>query len=110
MRFRKSESVLRVVDRFGDLGGTNTAAALGKHYRGHDRVVIVTDEQAWFDASGDVNSAVPQSVPVYTWNVAGYRAGHAPAAGNRFTFGGLTDTGFGMIGLIERGQRGDWPF
>jgi hypothetical protein len=38
--------VLKVVGRFGNLGGTNTADAIRRHYAGHDRVVIVTDEQA----------------------------------------------------------------
>lgn len=109
--FRRGESVLRIVDRFGDLGGTATAQALRKHYRGHDRVVLVTDEQAWDDGAGQVNDAVPHTVPMYTWNVAGYRAGHAPSgAANRHTFGGLTDAGFELIELIERGRNGNWPF
>ncbi|MBJ8339747.1 TROVE domain-containing protein [Antrihabitans sp. YC3-6] len=109
--FRRGESVLRIVDRFGDLGGTATAHALRKHYRGHDRVVLVTDEQAWEDRAGQVNDAVPHTVPMYTWNVAGCRAGHAPSgAANRHTFGGLTDAGFELIELIERGRNGNWPF
>ncbi|CAM5571669.1 TROVE domain-containing protein OS=Streptomyces microflavus OX=1919 GN=G3I39_14870 PE=3 SV=1 [Streptomyces microflavus] len=44
--YRTGESVLRVLERFGNLGGTNTARAVERHYRGHDRVLIVTDEQA----------------------------------------------------------------
>jgi hypothetical protein len=43
----KSTSVLKVVARFGSLGGTNTADAVRRHFRRHDRVVIVADEQAW---------------------------------------------------------------
>lgn len=112
VEFRRSESVLRVLDRFGDLGGTNTAQAVYRHYRGHDRVVIVTDEQAFHDCRGpDVTAGVPAQVPVYTWNLAGYRFGHAPAGvGNRHTFGGLTDAGFAMIPLLEAGRAGSWPF
>ncbi len=104
--------MLRVLDRFGHLGGTNTAEAVRRHYRGHDRVVIVTDEQAWFDARGsDPTQAVPANVPVYTWNLAGYRYGHGPSGvGLRHTFGGLTDAGFGMIPLLEAGRDADWPF
>ncbi|MEU9506076.1 hypothetical protein AB0D32_07315 [Micromonospora sp. NPDC048170] len=45
-----------------------------------------------------------------TWNLAGYRVGHAPAAGNRHTFGGLSDAAFAMIPLIEAGAHGQWPF
>ncbi|MDQ2846833.1 MAG: TROVE domain-containing protein [Actinomycetota bacterium] len=112
VRFRLGESVLRVLDRFGQLGGTNTAEAVRRHYRGHDRVVIVTDEQARFDGRGsDPTRAVPTSVPVYTWNLAGYRYGHAPSGGAlRHVFGGLTDAGFGMIPLLEAGRDGCWPF
>jgi hypothetical protein len=112
VRFRRAESVLRVLDRFGELGGTNTAEAVRRHYRGHDRVAIVTDEQAWIDARGsDPTRAVPSTVPVYTWNLAGYRFGHGPSGGGaRHTFGGLTDAGYAMIPLLEAGRDGDWPF
>ncbi len=110
VEFRRGESVLRIVERFGDLGGTQTAAALRRYFGGQDRVVILTDEQAWYDPAGTVHNAVPQSVPVYTWNLVGYRAGHGPSGPNRFTFGGLTDAGFGLFELVERGRRGDWPF
>jgi len=110
--FRRGESVLRVLDRFGHLGGTNTAQAVRRQYRGHDRVVIVTDEQACCDTCGsDPTRAVPASVPVYTWNLAGYRFGHGlSGVGLRHTFGGLTDAGFGMIPLLETGRDGHWPF
>jgi hypothetical protein len=73
------------------------------HLDGHDRVVILTDEQA---AEGDVGHAVPASTPLYTWNLARYRHGHAPSGGrNRHTFGGLTDQAFQMIPLLEVGIR-----
>lgn len=112
VRFRRGESILRVLDRFGNLGGTNTADAVRRHYRGHDRVVIVTDEQAWAGRYGaEPTAAVPADIPVYTWNLAGYRHGHGPSgAGLRHTFGGLTDAGFGMIPFLEAGRAGAWPF
>ncbi len=54
---------------------------------------------------------MPAAVPVYSWNLAGYRFGHGPSGvGNRHTFGGLTDAGFGMIPLLEAGRAGAWPF
>jgi hypothetical protein len=54
---------------------------------------------------------VPARVPVYTWNVAGYRFGHGSSgAGNRHTFGGLTDGAFAAIPLLERGRDAPWPF
>jgi hypothetical protein len=84
------ESVLRVIDRY----------------------VIVTDEQAASRCGRlDPPAGVPGKVPVYTWNLAGHRFGHAQSGvGNRHTFGGLTDAAFGMIALIEAGNDGQWPF
>ncbi|GLZ16212.1 RNA-binding protein [Actinomadura sp. NBRC 104425] len=112
VRLRRGEPVLKVVKRFRALGGTNTAQAVRDNYRGHDRVVIVTDEQAWPGVHGEEPTrAVPQRVPVYTWNLAGYRYGHGPSgSGTRHTFGGLSDAAFSMIPLIEAGRNADWPF
>ena len=112
VRFRRGDSVLKVAERMGNLGGTNTAEAVRRHYRGHDRVVIVTDEQAWAGWRGaDPTKAVPASVPVYTFNLAGYQYGHGPSgAGNRHTFGGLSDQGFAAIPLLEAGRDQRWPF
>ncbi|MFF9346247.1 TROVE domain-containing protein [Streptomyces sp. NPDC014734] len=106
---RRGESVLKVLERFGNLGGTNTAEAVRRHYRKHDRVLIVTDEQASY--ATDATAAVPSTVPVYTWNLAGYRFGHAPSGtGNRHTFGGLSDAAFRMVPLLEAGRDADWPW
>ncbi|WP_328961449.1 TROVE domain-containing protein [Streptomyces virginiae] len=112
VRYHRGESVLKVLERFGDLGGTYTAKAVKEHYDGHDRVLIVTDEQvaAW-GHGGDPTAEVPASVPVYTWNLAGHRVGHAPSGtANRHTFGGLTDGAFRMVSLIESGRAADWPW
>ncbi|MCY0948016.1 TROVE domain-containing protein [Streptomyces sp. H27-S2] len=110
--YARGESVLKVLERFGDLGGTNTAQAVKEHYRGHDRVLIVTDEQAAsYRYGGDPTTEVPAEVPVYTWNLAGYRVGHAPSgSANRYAFGGLTDAAFRMVSLIEDGRDADWPW
>lgn len=110
---RPAEPALRAVERWKSDGffigmGTDTAGAVRKHFAGHDRVVILTDEQA---TGGDVSAALPAEVPLYTWNLAGYRHGHAPSgARNRHAFGGLTDQAFSMIPLIESVQNADWPF
>lgn len=112
---QKGESVLRAVERwkangFFIGGGTDTSGAIQRHFRSgfHDRVVILTDEQA---AYGDVGRAIPASVPLYTWNLAGYGRGHAPSGSrNRHTFGGLTDQAFRMVPLLEAGDNADWPF
>ncbi|MFF2192903.1 TROVE domain-containing protein [Streptomyces sp. NPDC058157] len=109
--YQRGDSVLKVLERFESLGGTNTAEAVRKHYRDHDRVLIVTDEQATYAYGGDPTALVPREVPVYTWNLAGYQVGHAPSgSANRHTFGGLTDAAFRMVSLIEGGQDADWPW
>ncbi|MEO3785930.1 TROVE domain-containing protein [Actinocorallia sp. B10E7] len=112
IKVRRGDSVLKTVGRFGDLGGTETAAAVRASYRKHDRVVIVTDEQVWAGHRGaDPTAQVPAKVPVYTWNLVGYRYGHGPSGtANRHTFAGLSDHGFAMIPLLERGRDAAWPF
>ncbi|GAA5184454.1 TROVE domain-containing protein [Rugosimonospora acidiphila] len=106
---RAGESLLRVLERFANLGGTQTLQAVRRHYAKHDRVVIVTDEQAW-RGSGDPGSVIPAEVPLYTWNLAGYQHGHGPGLPNRHTFGGLTDAAFRLIPLLEANRNGDWPW
>ncbi|GAA3369931.1 TROVE domain-containing protein [Streptomyces sannanensis] len=111
VKYSKGESVLKVLERFGNLGGTNTTEAVRRHYRGHDRVLIVTDEQTSYHYAGNPTQQIPADVPVYTWNLAGYRAGHGPSGfGNRHTFGGLTDAAFRMVTLLESGRNADWPW
>lgn len=110
---RQAESLLKAVERWdaGGFflgGGTDTEGALRTHFRDHDRVVILTDEQASY---GDVGHVLPASTPLYTWNLAGYKYGHAPSGGrSRHTFAGLTDQGFAMIPLLEAGHDTKWPF
>ncbi|WP_405874145.1 TROVE domain-containing protein [Streptomyces sp. NBC_00005] len=109
--FRQGESVLKILGRFGDLGGTDTTEAVRRHYRKHDRVLIVTDEQYAYSHYGDPTEQVPPHVPVYTWNLAGYRAGHGPSGkANRHTFGGLSDAAFRMVPLLESARDADWPW
>ncbi|AZQ33934.1 TROVE domain-containing protein [Streptomyces cyaneochromogenes] len=111
LTFGKGESVLKILGRFGDLGGTDTTSAVRAHYRGQDRVLIVTDEQYTHNRHGDPTQQVPADVPVYTWNLAGYRAGHGPSGkANRHTFGGLSDAAFRMVPLLESARDADWPW
>ncbi|MFF0746126.1 TROVE domain-containing protein [Streptomyces sp. NPDC004111] len=111
VEYSKGESVLKILERFGNLGGTHTADAVRRHYRGHDRVLIVTDEQAAYSSDTDVLAAIPAHVPTYTWNLEGYEAGHAPSGTpGRHTFGGLTDAAFRMVPLLEAGRSADWPW
>ncbi|CAL9670324.1 hypothetical protein SUDANB105_07469 [Streptomyces sp. enrichment culture] len=108
--FEPGEPVLEVLKRFHSLGGTYTMQAVRTHFREHDRVLIVTDEQAAPYNPGGPAEPVPADIPVYTWNLAGYRPAHGPTGPHRHTFGGLTDAAFRMVGLIEAGRESAWPW
>ncbi|MGW6914356.1 TROVE domain-containing protein [Kitasatospora sp. NPDC054939] len=116
-------SVLRLMEAFGQDGGTDIPAAVAQHYSGHDRVVIVTDEQTrpgylpsnMLGYGGRPETAIddliPTNVPVYMWNMAGYKAGAMRSgSGNRHTLGGLTDSAFALIPLLDAGRNADWPW
>lgn len=110
VNFKKGSSLLPLLDKFKDMGGTDTALAVRANFKNHDRIVIVTDEQynGW---GGDPLQSVPSNVPVYTWNLEGYRIAQSESGSKkRHTFGGLTDKGFQMIPLIEAGQSQKWPW
>lgn len=107
--FARTDSPLQLIGKFHDLGSTNTATAVRTHYAKHDRVVIITDEQTAYD--GDPSAHVPENVPMYTWNLAGYRYSHAPTGtANRYTSGGVTDAAFSLIPIREAGVVGKWPW
>jgi hypothetical protein len=110
------ESLLKSIERwkrdgFNLGGGTDTALALRALYtREHTRVVIVTDEQAGEDPV-EIDQSVPQSVPMITLNLAGYRTGHAPSGTkNRVAIGGFNDAAFGALATIDQVQHGRWPW
>lgn len=111
---RGDSSILRVLDRvrtcptFG--GGTQTIQTVAALYQGHDRVVVLTDEQA-FDAARGQHAAVDAIPLIYTFNLVGYRQGHQPSGRDgRYSFGGLTDVGFRMMDLLEGRRSAGWPF
>src|SRR5581483_6241567 len=111
----KGGSVLRLIEQFGQIDGTDIPSAVKQHYAGHDRVVIVTDEQTrpgWLPSNchgqwggmpeTQIDDLLPKQVPVYMWNMAGYKPGAMPSGGSgRHTFGGLTDQAFRMVPLLE---------
>ncbi len=92
---------------FTNMGGTETRQAITKHYDGHDRVFVITDEQSF---SGDVFRDVPEHVFKVTWNLAGYGQSQAGSARNHVALGGLSDQMFKLIPILEARQRGEWPF
>jgi len=90
---------------------TETERYVRKYFRGHDRVIILTDEQANYHGHNDVGASVPQNVPVITFNLVGYRVGHAPSGTpTRITIGGLSDQAFKLLPVLERRAAGQWPF
>lgn len=107
--FRKGEAVLTMLNKFRGMGGTNTAQAIRNHFSGHDRVVLITDEQSSY-WGGNPGDALPKSTPLYTWNLVGYGVGEFSGSQKRHTFGGLTDKAFVQIPMIEAGQQAKWPW
>lgn len=119
----KGQSVLRAMQAFKGMGGTHTVAAVDRWFSGHDRVVIITDEQVGESyclphgyyycrcVPPDPGSVLPKWTPLFTWNLAGYRYGHAEGGKpGRYVFGGLTDQAWGLIPLLEKGANAAWPF
>ena len=119
----KGGSVLRLIEQFTQIDGTDIPSAIRAHYAGHDRVIVITDEQtragylpsnmAYHGGMSETatDELVPKNVPVLMWNFAGYKYGATSSGGgNRHTFGGLTDQAFRMVPLLEGGRDGSWPF
>lgn len=114
---KRGESLLKSIDRWENDGyflggGTDTVAAIHRHLQPHhDRVMLITDEQHSHNGMA-VSDAVPANLPLYTWNLAGYEAGHGVSGSQkRHTFGGLSDAGYSVVHLIENQQRsGRWPW
>jgi TROVE domain len=121
----RAASVLHEVERFtgrvGEVGyGTRIAEAVRATYRNHRRVVIVSDMQTFADSTARLGGggyspvaadAVPADVPVYGFNLGGYRAtALRPGRANRHEFGGLNDATFTMLSLLEARTSAGWPF
>lgn len=111
------ESLLKSIERWRAggyfiAGGTDTEGAARRHLAGHDRVVILTDEQQGraFYTGGDVDAAVPKTTPLYIFNLAGYQTGSIVDNPNRVTLSGLTDQMLRLIPQVEAGATGSWPW
>jgi hypothetical protein len=114
---RKGAEALKELQRWGSEGfngggGTPTVEALKHTFTGQDRVILITDEQhdhRWSAANG-VDSAIPATVPLFTFNIAGYEAGQTESKDNRYTFGGLNDQAFEMISWVSDAAASTWPW
>ena len=115
--FRKGESVLKVAAKFNsNMGGTYTQDAINKTFRGHDRVIIIGDEQHaptkryyGYYSERPVGNDFGVGVPLYTWNLAGYQPAGA-SGDNVFAFGGMSDASFNLIKTVETAYEGKWPW
>lgn len=126
-----ADSVLRFAEQCGEWAnksnGTDILRALAESYRGHDRVVILTDEQHGYQPSRIRYSYWPDRggagverlgwhdvadirCPVYTFNLGGHAVGVTPNERNWHTVGGLTDNCFKLIPLLEARRGGLWPW
>lgn len=103
-------SVLRLMEQVREFGGAGTATwqTLRKTFDGHDRVIILTDEQASYGSSDPGPGVVPL---IYTWNLAGYRQAQTNNGDRgRYAFGGLADKASAVIPMLESARDGKWPF
>ncbi|MDJ0345232.1 TROVE domain-containing protein [Streptomyces sp. H10-C2] len=128
----RAGSVLKQAEAFcqriGEVGhGTETVAALQASFKGHDRVVIVSDMQAFAHpgygwarsstwgrparASMSVSEAIPANVPMFGINTTGYAQATIDSSQvNRYEIGGFSDKLFTMIDLLSRGRDAKWPW
>lgn len=113
VKVRKGDSILKTLEKFRDMGGTDTNTAVRENYdKSYDRVILITDEQYGYYGSSSRNPAdlVSASTPVYVWNLAGYKYGQSENTANRYVFGGLNDQAFKLIPLLESGRDSAWPW
>lgn len=109
----KGESLLRGIERWNRDGffieaGTDTAGAVSRHFDGHDRIIILTDEES---RTGNPYAGIPDKVVKIDINLAGYGHSHAGKdVKNLIKLAGLTDSMFTMIPWLEGGLDQSWPF
>lgn len=121
----RGASVLKLMESFGDpISGTDIPRAVKDNFTTeYRRVIIVTDEQSrpgmlpsnmgsnYGMPETAIDDLIPASVPVYMWNMAGYKSSILATGGtNRHCFGGLSDSSFALIDHLERGKNAPWPW
>lgn len=79
----------------------------------YQRIIIITDEQAYASncwGRGHDSSWVPVQVPVYSWDLAGYRTVSFDLGAGRHQFAGLSDASFTLVHQLEAAAAGRWPW
>lgn len=111
---RSFEGILEHTLKMRGMGGTLFSDAIEEHYTPgtYDRVIVITDEQFGSYHFNDSNpyATVESNVPVYVWNLVGYRLGSVSGQSNVHQLGGLSSESFNLIPLIEAGEKGDYPW
>lgn len=106
--FRKSDGTFSIFNNMEKTSrGTDLARAIQQTYNNsYDRVVIITDEQHNAYGQDPLRNV---NVPVYLWNLGGYRAA-ATSRENVFVQGGLSDASFNFIDMIESAYADKFPW
>jgi hypothetical protein len=102
-------SILRAVDDMRKQckgGWTQTWETVDRWYKGHDRVIILTDEQ-----TSDQPSKVVKSIPfLHIYNLNGYPSVSSDTSKpGRYRYGGFSDACFTLMATLEQ-YSADWPF
>lgn len=107
---RLTATIMHSVGQVG--GGTEMAGAIRQRYKNHDRVILLSDMQAFGGHwSRNVGDGVPAHVPIYCFNISSYSASPLPTGDKaRFDLGGLGDATFALIPQLEAGRNGTWPW
>lgn len=113
---KRGASALREVERFvGQVGrvghGTDIHGAVRRQFKKgeHDRVFIISDMQTVGGYGSEYTQKLP--VPVYGFNLGGYAQAMMQTGENgKHEFGGLSDSTFKAIPLLERGESTGWPW
>jgi hypothetical protein len=131
---KRGSSVLREVERFikriGEVGhGTQLFNSVAQTYKGHDRVIAITDMQTCrymtpssyyssyysgynnrHDASRLAGFKLPDGIPFYGFNTGGYKETVMDGKPGMYELGGMTDSTFAQILNIEAAKKGVWPW
>ena len=106
------QEVERFVSQVGRVGhGTDIHGAVRRTFKKgyHDRVFIISDMQTM--GGYDSNHTQNLPVPVYGFNLGGYSQTMMKVGENgKHEFGGLTDSTFKQVPLLERGESTGWPW
>lgn len=90
-------------------GGTNTFMAIHRHFKGEDRIIIITDDQTATTYRWD---SIRERKPfVHVFDLGGYgKASMEYGSGGQYVYGGFSDSLFSLMPILEMGGTAGWPF